>query len=932
MRGELIALDLETTGLDPTTDSIIEFGAVLIRDGKIVSEYSTLINPGRSIPPDVSALTGISDQDILLANAGNPAPNLVQALPQIRAFVGDRPIIGHNIGFDLEFLRRTGNFKNNFSIDTLDLAAVLLPRSPRYNLASLALQLKLELEDHHRALSDARAAALLYLALWDLGLKLPTTILREVLNAGQGIIWNPLTFFEHALDHQLANNLVNDSSDILTTWPQPMSTLTPAPGDSHQAASEFLNPWSSLERTLSHYEERPEQIEMSQVVAQALEQTEQVMLEAGTGIGKTLAYLTAAAQWSQTHNQRVVISTNTIQLQEQILHQELPQLRTAVGQPVPAALLKGRSNYLCPRRLLDMRRRKPSNPEELRVLSKVMIWLSQNGTGDKSEINLRGSAEHAIWQRLSAEHDRCSTTSCADIGHNTCPLLRARKAAEQAQLVVVNHALLMADDDKEDPIIPEHGAVIIDEAHHLEEAATNSNHLKWDQTTLQRYLIDIGGTQRGILADCLTAVKPHTSANEYKRLEDFVVDLTNVSTALSNHIKILFAALSQVVHQHDGESNNALRLTAATRKQASFAEVQQRWKLVKEFLTGLVSALQQVQRAINRYAKDGQAQHLRDDLHTILFNLQQAHDQLGDILEQDNPRHITWINPGYEHQPSLNSVPVHVGSHLDTKLWKSDKAVILVSSTLRTGASFEHLTHRLQAEHMRQVVLGSPFDYRASTLIYVPNDMPDPNERTKYQHSVERCLVELPTALNGRTLGLFTSYTQLQQTAQAIRPRLALGEITVYDQVEASNRQLLVDGFKTTEKAVLLGTRSFWEGIDIPGAALSAVVMTRLPFPVPNDPVFAARAETYQDSFQDYTIPEAMLRFRQGFGRLIRSKQDRGVIVLLDRRILSKSYGQQFLDALPDCTIQYGSLQALPDMARKWVHVQPSHTGEQEKG
>jgi DNA polymerase-3 subunit epsilon/ATP-dependent DNA helicase DinG len=933
MRGELIALDLETTGLDPSIDSIIEFGAVLMRDGLIVSEYSTLINPGRTIPSEVSALTGITDQDILQANAGTPAPSLVQALPELRAFVGERPIIGHNIGFDLEFLRRTGHFKNNFSIDTLDLAVVLLPRSPRYNLASLALQLKLELEDHHRALSDARAAALLYQALWQRGLNLPTHILREILNAGQDLPWNPLIFFEHALDQQLAAHPQNELHTSPMMWPASNPSPTITPTESDEPPSKEPRPiWDALSQIVPRYEERPEQIEMTQIVSTALENGEQLMLEAGTGIGKTLAYLSAAVEWSQKHRQRVVISTNTIQLQEQILNQELPRLGQALNQPIQAAVLKGRSNYLCPRRLMDLRRRRPTNPEELRVLTKILIWLAEGGSGDKAEINLRGSAEHAIWQRLSAEHNRCSTTQCSEASHATCPFHQTRKAADHAQLIIVNHALLMADDDPKDSIIPEHHALILDEAHHLEEAATHSNQYRWDQAALQRYLVDIGGTQRGILADCLVAAKPQMSAKEYKRLEDFVVDISSVSTALSNHIKSLFAALSRLFQRTETEGNNALRLTPALRKQDAFAETLRQSNLVKEFLLGLQSALQQVQKAIHRYTTQDDTSDLRHNLSTIIFHLQQAHTQLSEVLDQDNPKRISWINPGYDYQPSLTSVPAHAGSLLESKLWKSDKSIILVSSTLRDGDSFNHLTHRLQAQHMRQVVLGSPFDYRTSTLIFIPNDMPDPNERGKYQQSVERCLIELPTALNGRTLGLFTSYTQLQQTAQAIRPRLALGEIIVYDQVEASNRQLLVDGFKSTEKAVLLGTRSFWEGVDIPGDSISAVVITRLPFPVPNDPVFAARAETYQDAFQDYTIPEAIIRFRQGFGRLIRSKQDRGVIVILDRRLMSKSYGKQFLDALPDCTIQYGSLQSLPEIAQKWVEPRSSNTQEMEKG
>ena len=197
--------------------------------------------------------------------------------------------------------------------------------------------------------------------------------------------------------------------------------------------------------------------------------------------------------------------------------------------------------------------------------------------------------------------------------------------------------------------------------------------------------------------------------------------------------------------------------------------------------------------------------------------------------------------------------------------------------------------------------------------------MPEPNERQRYQQAVERGIVELAAALNGRVMALFTSYSQLRQTAQAVAPRLALGNIIVYDQSDGTSRQALLEGFKSAQQAVLLGTRSFWEGVDIPGESLSALVIVRLPFAVPSDPIFAARSETYANSFDEYAVPEAVLRFRQGFGRLIRTSSDRGVVAIFDRRVISKSYGAHFLEALPDCTVEYGTLAALPAAARAWL-------------
>jgi DNA polymerase-3 subunit epsilon/ATP-dependent DNA helicase DinG len=256
---------------------------------------------------------------------------------------------------------------------------------------------------------------------------------------------------------------------------------------------------------------------------------------------------------------------------------------------------------------------------------------------------------------------------------------------------------------------------------------------------------------------------------------------------------------------------------------------------------------------------------------------------------------------------------------MDRYIWSAKESVVLTSATLRTGDSFSYVGERLHLEDVELLDVGSPFDYESSTLLYLPTDIPEPNDRVGYQRALERGIIELAAALNGRVMVLFTSYTQLRQTAQAITPRLALGGITVYDQSDGSSRQALLDGFMTNEKAVLMGTRSFWEGVDIPGDSLSALVITRLPFAVPTDPVFSARGETYQNSFEEFAVPDAVLRFRQGFGRLIRRATDRGVVTVFDSRILTKGYGMVFLESLPTCTLKQGPLDGLAPAAKQWL-------------
>lgn len=929
MRSDLVALDLETTGLDAQKDAIIEFGAVRLRDGEIVDSYSTLINPGRPIPPEITTLTGIRDEDFLPKphkpgeEAERPAPSIAQALPAIRAFVGDAVIIGHNISFDLSFLQQQGVFQNNLWIDTYDLAAVLLPRASRYSLSSLSAQLGIELTEAHRALHDARASALLYWSLWQKALTLPANLLREIVNLSQNIEWNARPFFEGAADEKTKHK---GDFPPQTTISMPVAPTT-AKSDAQSGIPTahtiraILGPDGSLAHILPAYENRPQQVEMADKIIHAFENDQHLLVEAGTGIGKSLAYLTSAALWATNHQQPVVISTNTINLQDQLLDNDIPLLSAAVNFPFRTALLKGRGNYLCLRRFNIMRQQQPDDPDELRVAAKLLIWLYEGGSGDKSEINLRGPAEQAVWQHLSADADSCTTHLCEAAMHGMCPFYKARQTAESAHLIIVNHALLLADATSENHVLPDYQCLIVDEAHHFEDATTGSVSKRLDESILRRHLDDLGDPHKGLLRQLLQTLQTQVSEKEIKPFVAFEKNVRAAITAMETHIANLFRSLHTVIYQPANEPPIQLRVTPAVRERKEWEAVKSDWTIVNDFLAVMQDALARLTPALDKLRQ----YNLRDldnilsqlDSITRSFSTMQA--ELDSFVSNPLANTIYWLNLNYNHAVSLHTAPLHIGELVEKYMWQAKKSVVMTSATLRTKDTFDFIQERLGAGQIETLTLDSPFDYRQSTLIFIPNDIPDPNERIKYQQAVERGLIELAAALDGRTLALFTSYTQLQQTVQAIRPRLALGGITVYDQLDTNNRQALLESFKSTEKAVLLGTKSFWEGVDIPGAALSALVIAKLPFPVPNDPIIAARSEMYKDAFNEYTLPDTILRFRQGFGRLIRNQRDRGVVAIFDRRLMSKKYGTSFLEALPDCTIQYGTLDTLGETARRWV-------------
>jgi DNA polymerase-3 subunit epsilon/ATP-dependent DNA helicase DinG len=939
MRDVIVALDLETTGLNPDEDEIIEIGAARFQNGELLDTFGTLINPGRNVPERVTAITGIRTEDVI----GMPA--IRETLPDLQRFIGDHPLIGHRIDFDLGFLSpyRVGTL--NLRLDTYDLASVMLPSAPRYNLNSLTSQLGLELEHAHRALDDAVATGRLYWVLWQRIMDLPLRTLREIVAAGQDLEWDANAVFMAALQERSRTALTDApdhledqfAPDVADLFAPDRSVWKPLRPNSEKRLldvdhlADTIEEGGRMARAFPGYEHRPEQVEMLRDVASAFNGEYHLMIEAPTGVGKSLAYLIPAIYWATHNNERVVISTATINLQDQLVDKDLPILSDSLGIPFKAAVVKGRGNYLCPRRLATLRRRGPTSVSELRVLAKILVWLLASESGDKGEISLRGFEENVVWSRLSAEDEGCALERCGDQMHGACPFYKARREAEAAHLLIVNHALLLADVQIGSRALPEYHYLIIDEAHHLEEATTNGLSFQINQTTLQRQLDDLGGPRSGLLGDVIRGTRGSVPGNYFTQIEEYVQIIAESLKAMGHHVARYFDSLLRFLDStgalRSGEYFNQVRITADVRQKPNWAVVEEAWEVLSQFTLTISSAMTRLARGLAGLEQFDVLNYedLLSSAQAAARHLEQIHMQLEAFSATPRDNTIYWAQVDQDGtRLSIHAAPLHVGPLLEEYLWQPKSAVILTSATLRTGGTFEYVRDRLSAHEVEEAVVGSPFDYENSTLVYIPTDMPDPTRRDDYQRAVERGLIELAAATEGRLLGLFTSYAQLRQTAQVIVPRLALGNITVFDQSDGSSRQALLEGFVRTERAVLLGTRSFWEGVDVPGQDLSVVVIVRLPFAVPSDPIFSARSELYENSFMQYAVPDAVLRFRQGFGRLIRTKTDRGVVALFDSRVVTKRYGQVFLDSLPGCTVRRGLLADLPLAAADWLERAPS--------
>ncbi len=355
-----------------------------------------------------------------------------------------------------------------------------------------------------------------------------------------------------------------------------------------------------------------------------------------------------------------------------------------------------------------------------------------------------------------------------------------------------------------------------------------------------------------------------------------------------------------------------------------WTSVEVTWDEVHETTLLLLNLLSEMYKTTGEYAFEAQDEELDDALNSLgdaYRRLSEADTNLHSLVLSPRQDLIYWIElqPG-NNRMTLNMAPLHIGPLMERYLWNEKASVILTSATLTTHEGFDYIRSRLNAATADELQLGSPFDYETAALLYLANDIPEPSDANGHQRAVEQALVRISKATGGRLLALFTSYSQLRRTSTAVTPVLSEAGIIVYEQGEGASPNTLLETFREADKAVLLGTRSFWEGVDIPGDALSVLVIVKLPFDVPSEPIIAARSETFDDPFNEYQLPEAILRFRQGFGRLIRTQSDRGVVAILDRRILTKRYGRAFLDSLPVCQIRIGSVQELPGAAAQWIN------------
>jgi predicted DnaQ family exonuclease/DinG family helicase len=830
-----VALDLETTGLDSENEKIIEVGLVLFENGNVAEKFSKTVNPGKTVSDHVLILTGIKQKDL-----DSSAP-LEEIIPDIKNFIKDKPIVGHNVAFDIEFLSKSLPVENP-TYDTIALSRMYLPFVASHKLSNIAEYLNIPYENAHRACEDAEMSGRIFLKIFDLMTNLNPELLKRQLD----IIEKKFPegeIIKSALEISLRKGLNRE--------PYPFDIPVNFRENRRNGSCE---PRPSIKEYFEHeaLENRPSQLQMAELVDSSLSNSEFLLVESSAGTGKSLAYLIPGILISRNEKIPIYISSFTKNLQQQLFYQDIPFAEKITGCGVNTALRKGRLNYLCLQKIRGL----PSDIEPVSLCA-LLLWSSLTRTGDLSEISY---VFREINKGLIAIDETCQKESCPY--YENCFYYNMMKRLKDADLILVNHALFFTGNLNATK-------VIFDEAHELESAATSG------------FSISISfGEVQAVLNNISKSIKNSKIKKGIKK---------TINEAKEFFEKIAEKILSNNDYQeglYKEEEISALRF-------------------LEEALEQILSLLEPVEL---------EDETEKEELKEIIVNVKTTIEQ----KEDDRVFYYKFPNKQRPSSIELIAAPLDVAPYLENFLYPNLDSFVMTSATLTVGESFDFIKNILGlnslGDRLKEISLPETYKFKEQALTIIPAYLSDPGE-DDFIEQVSQFIKDIIIPEERGTLVLFMSYKHMKGVYQLVASDFDMLGRELLMQGFGKSRKKLLTLFRENRNSVLFGTGSFWQGIDVPGESLEIVVIEKLPFPNPSEPLVGAKSAYFEKKglggFSYYILPLSVLRFKQGFGRLIRSTRDTGVIFILDRRVLNKSYGSAFLDSLPtEISIVRSSLEA----------------------
>jgi predicted DnaQ family exonuclease/DinG family helicase len=912
---EYISFDLETTGLNPKTDRITEIAACRFKNGEFVDEFTTLVNPEKKIPKHITAITGITNKMV------EDAPLIGDVMPDFLKFIGETALVAQNINFDYTFINNNlsetdGALKQNKLYDTLPLARAFIYFHNSFSLGSLCDYFNIEIDGAHRARADAFSTGKLFLHLVQEVLSKPLTLIQRIDELFSNENVYNVDLFSNVIKTSIKHNIIDGllkSNSKNTLSESFYSYKTSGKSDMPSIPKEWFSDEGPICLKWKGFERRSSQTELIKDSYEAFSNGDILVAEAGTGLGKSLSYLSSGFLASKKSNKALVISTYTKNLQGQLFNEDIPQFSEVIDQDLSAVIYKGRDNYICKTRFHSLLQNNKNllKPYEYEHLLPLLVWEWETRSGDINECNgFKVSRHRKIWSLVRSDRGFCTTSRCNK--YDGCFLGKVRMKIEDADIIIINHSLFANELIKDSPSLPEDFIYVIDEAHHF-------------ATVTRDQLVTQVGTKSFDDVFHFFSLKQENwrrnAINRFPEILELYNRLSSDSRTLKSNVEHFFNSYYRTKHDIISKSDYNVSKMLYQNSEKEFIDTDPSpWDILHD---------------LNRYEIDVQkfGDLIQENKEDISQSISMEFSAINSILKEgvkslkcslevqsDLVQWTSFTQSDYQNLTELNSAPLKVNSFIHDSLLSQYSGGLFCSATLMINEDFRYFNEKVGLDlavidqNVVEKVYHSPFHYSDQVKLFVFRSNIDVKD-SLYINEIGSQIERIFTSLEKRMLVLCTSYKQTAALKYYLEPKLKEKDFKVFTQAPGVSRNVLVSGYLENPKSILIGTSSFWEGVDFPGDKVEILFIVKAPFDNPFDPLVQAQIEDFRnrgdDPFMDYQVPEAAMKFRQGFGRLIRNMDDSGICVVGDTRLYKRGYGKIILESLPVEAVPYQTVESL---------------------